>query len=385
MTDERAERIKRIRNRSRSQATANANNGDEDESAADDAADADAAPETDDSGTNDLDSRDPEPTATDAAAGSADRSDDGVETAAAAESGSGDVSEPASHDVPEHSGGSAERATEPTGQTTQPRARAAEPAARTGSHAASAPGRGAEPEAYGGGQAARADPATRANNPLTPAAESAAAGDGAAAGRVQQFDAADGMEPIVDATALETDTASGDGSVLRGAVGAEDGMFADDTALNHSARSDESTVQVLEFSLNNDRYAIAIDRISAIVEMKEITRFPRGPEAIDGVTDLRGEITAVVDPTALLNIERSEPSDEQYIVVLNRGDDKQKLGIRVTEVRQAATYHEDQIDESRGADDNGHEFVDSVIKKPNGDHTSLISWLDIDSIIEQIK
>ncbi|NUC72005.1 chemotaxis protein CheW [Haloterrigena sp. SYSU A558-1] len=383
MTDERAERIKRIRNRSRSQATANANNGDEDESAADDAADADAAPETDDSGTNDPDSSDPEPTATDAAA-SADRSDDGVETAAA-ESGSGDVSEPASRDVPEHSGDSAERATESTGQATQPRDRAAEPAARTGTRAASAPGRGAEPEAYAGGPAARADPATRANHSLTPAAESAAAGDGAAAGRVQQFDAADGMEPIVDATALETDTASGDGSVLRGAVDAEDGMFADDTALNHSARSDESTVQVLEFSLNDDRYAIAIDRISAIVEMKEITRFPRGPEAIDGVTDLRGEITAVVDPTALLNVERSEPSDEQYIVVLNRGDDKQKLGIRVTDVRQAATYHEDQIDESRGADDNGHEFVDSVIKKPNGDHTSLISWLDIDSIIERIK
>ncbi len=124
---------------------------------------------------------------------------------------------------------------------------------------------------------------------------------------------------------------------------------------------------MLEFYLNENRYAIEIERISAIVEMKDITRFPRGPDAIDGVTDLRGEITGVLDPTTMLDVERNECSDDQYIVVLKRDDDKQKLGIRVTDVSQAVTYRESQIDETGTVmdttTDHQHEFIEGIIKK----------------------
>ncbi|WP_049925887.1 chemotaxis protein CheW [Halopiger goleimassiliensis] len=162
-------------------------------------------------------------------------------------------------------------------------------------------------------------------------------------------------------------------------------VFEQGDTLVASAHDDEA-IQMLEFYLNDNRYAIEIDRISAIVEMKEITRFPRGPDAIDGVTDLRGEITAVLDPTALLDVERNELSDDQYIVVLERDDDKQKLGIRVTDVSQAVTYRESQIDETAAAMDSAnesqHEFINGIVKKPIDDRTALVTWLDIDAIIE---
>ncbi|WP_049904702.1 chemotaxis protein CheW [Natrialba asiatica] len=209
---------------------------------------------------------------------------------------------------------------------------------------------------------------------------------GAIAGQSAVANLADvGSEPTVDASAMMEDT-DGYGE---GTAGRKDEMFEQGNTLIHSAHDDESTIQMLEFYLNENRYAIEIDRISAIVEMKDITRFPRGPTAIDGVTDLRGEITGVLDPTTMLDVERNELSDDQYIVVLERDDDKQKLGVRVTDVSQAVTYRDSQIDETGSvmdaAGDHQHDCVRGIIKKQDGDdRTTLVAWLDIDELIETI-
>ncbi|AEH38122.1 chemotaxis protein CheW [Halopiger xanaduensis] len=185
-------------------------------------------------------------------------------------------------------------------------------------------------------------------------------------------------EATVDSTAIMDADTYGDAADREEVFDRGDSLIA-------STHNEEDTVQMLEFYLNDNRYAIEIGRVSAIVEMKDITRFPRGPKAIDGVTDLRGEITGVLDPTVMLDVERSEPSEDHYIVVIERDGDKQKLGIRVTDVSQAVTYRESQIDETgtvMDGTDAQHEFVEGIIKKNVDDGTALVAWLDIDSLIE---
>ncbi|EMA32415.1 chemotaxis protein CheW [Halobiforma nitratireducens] len=234
-----------------------------------------------------------------------------------------------------------------------------------------------------------------------------------------ETDSDDGLEAMVDAVGDETadgiDPAlrgaiagTGDGSVVGGesivdasAVGQGEDTYGDATiarrkevfeqgdSLIASTHNQEDTIQMLEFYLRDSRYAIEIDRVSAIVEMKDITRFPRGPDAIDGVTDLRGEITGVLDPTAMLDVERNELSEDHYIVVLERDDDKQKLGVRVTDVSQAVTYRESQIDDPNSAMDGDvgaqHEFVEGIVKKNTNGETTLVTWLDVDEIIDNIS
>ncbi|RQG86768.1 chemotaxis protein CheW [Natrarchaeobius halalkaliphilus] len=194
-----------------------------------------------------------------------------------------------------------------------------------------------------------------------------------------------GGEPTVDASVLSQET----DDVGRASTGRGSAMLDQGDSLLHSTHDREDTIQMLELFLNESRYAIEIERISAIVEMKDITRFPRGPDAIDGVTDLRGEITGVLDPTTMLDVEQSELSDDQYIVVLKRSDDKQKLGVRVTDVSQAVTYPKSQIDETGAVMDldseNQHEFIKGIIKKNVDEETSLITWLDVDAIIENTE
>ena len=156
----------------------------------------------------------------------------------------------------------------------------------------------------------------------------------------------------------------------------------------------QEAAHVVEFFLGGERCAIDIDGVDGIVEMKQITRVPRAPDAVEGVMDLRGETTAVIDPKEFLAVEES--GDEQNILVLDREGDKQKIGIRVDEVAEVTAYGEDQVDrngelsgiQSGALED---ELVKGVIRKPigevdedgNPEDVELILWLDIERLIDR--
>ena len=172
--------------------------------------------------------------------------------------------------------------------------------------------------------------------------------------------------------------------------------------LTHAERADgedvgqfqfgERAAHVVEFLLGTERCAIDIDAVDGIVEMKQVTRVPRAPEAVDGVIDLRGETTAVVDPKTFLSVEETDGAGN--ILVLDRDGDKQKIGIRVDEVLEVASYRESQVDgngQLEGIQSSAieGEIVKGIIRKPEGEidedgtpeDVTLILWLDIGALI----
>ncbi|MFB6081552.1 MAG: chemotaxis protein CheW [Halanaeroarchaeum sp.] len=156
-----------------------------------------------------------------------------------------------------------------------------------------------------------------------------------------------------------------------------------------------SAAEVVEFTLGEEQCAMDIDSVDSIVETKQITRVPRAPNAVEGVMDLRGETTAVVDPKEFLSV--GDGGTEENILVLDRDDDKQKIGIRVDEVTEVATYGADRLD--RNGDLTGietgairAELVKGVLRKPVGsvdddgvpEDVELVLWLDIDQLIAAV-
>lgn len=154
----------------------------------------------------------------------------------------------------------------------------------------------------------------------------------------------------------------------------------------------QEAAHVVEFNLGAELCAIDIDVVDSIVEMKQVTRVPRAPDAVEGVMDLRGETTAVVDPKEFLSVGTTE--GEQNILVLDRDADKQKIGIRVDDVAEVAAYGETQVDrngELAGIESSAlqDELVKGVIRKPlgevdedgNPEDVQLILWLDIERLI----
>jgi len=157
-----------------------------------------------------------------------------------------------------------------------------------------------------------------------------------------------------------------------------------------------TAAEVVEFTLGEERCAMDIESVDSIVETKDITRVPRAPEAVEGVMDLRGETTAVIDPKTFLAVGESDV--ERSILVLDREGDKQKIGIRVDDVQEVTEYPAEQVDENgdlEGIQTSAIEskLVKGVIRKYIGEvdedgipeDVELVLWLDIATLIDQVR
>lgn len=106
----------------------------------------------------------------------------------------------------------------------------------------------------------------------------------------------------------------------------------------------EEHERVLVFTLGDQSYGLDVADVRSIVEVGERTRVPRSSDAIEGVTDLRGDITAVIDPSVLLPVSSAGGVDDtQRIVVFDRASDKQSAGIRVDAVEGVESFPVSQI------------------------------------------
>ncbi|MFW6458465.1 MAG: chemotaxis protein CheW [Halodesulfurarchaeum sp.] len=160
-------------------------------------------------------------------------------------------------------------------------------------------------------------------------------------------------------------------------------------------RTTKSAAEVVEFTLGGERCAMDIDSVDSIVETKQITRVPRAPDAVEGVMDLRGETTAVVDPKKFLAV--GEGGSEENILVLDREGDKQKIGIRVDSVEEVTDYPPEQVDRNgdlRGIETSAIEaaLVKGILRKYIGEvdddgipeDIQLVLWLDIERLIASV-
>jgi purine-binding chemotaxis protein CheW len=106
----------------------------------------------------------------------------------------------------------------------------------------------------------------------------------------------------------------------------------------------EEHERVLVFSLGEQSYGLDVGDVRNIVEVGERTRVPRSGEAVDGIMDLRGDITAVIDPRKLLPVsEAVDDEANQRIVVFDRAADKQSASIRVDAVEGVESFPVGQI------------------------------------------
>lgn len=162
----------------------------------------------------------------------------------------------------------------------------------------------------------------------------------------------------------------------------------DSASTEETPEESSNELQVVEFLLGNDVCALEIAEVESLVEMTNVTRVPRTSDAIDGVIDLRGETTAIIDLKSFLGTTGDD--DGEYIIVLDRPDDKQKVGITVDEVSEVVTHDRSYVDDSTALADLNtrgmqHSVSQGVIRKMADDELELVVWLDIDAVIEGIQ
>lgn len=100
--------------------------------------------------------------------------------------------------------------------------------------------------------------------------------------------------------------------------------------------------QVVVFQLNNESYAVEISGVKEIVRLPEITQVPHAADYLEGVIDLRGQVTAVIDLHRRFGLPEAEVTKDTRVIVLTVGE--LQFGVIVDGVTETLTISEDSID-----------------------------------------
>lgn len=102
-------------------------------------------------------------------------------------------------------------------------------------------------------------------------------------------------------------------------------------------------VQVLEFRLEDRKYCIDIAHVDEIVDKGELTPLPNADPRVEGVMDLRGTTTTIVNPKTVLDLDATETGDR---VVVLETDEEGNVGWLIDAVDEVVTLDEASLDES---------------------------------------
>jgi purine-binding chemotaxis protein CheW len=157
-----------------------------------------------------------------------------------------------------------------------------------------------------------------------------------------------------------------------------------------AGKHEKGMLQIVEFLLGNERYAIDLFDVKEVVEYTTVTKLPNTASYMKGIIDLRGEITTIIDLKERLHINAGStiPEENCRIIVLDEKITNAKTGIMVDDVLSVSTFDMSDIDKTSAADNHEDAAILGIIKKKVRDKdlekNDLIIWIDIKYLLKDI-
>ncbi len=144
-----------------------------------------------------------------------------------------------------------------------------------------------------------------------------------------------------------------------------------------AVESAQEEKQLVVFDLNTEAYGVDIGSVREIIRLQDITKVPGTPDFVEGVINLRGKVTPVVDLRKKLGITVAEQNAENRIVVMDiAGQDIGMVVDAVTEVlRISASAVEPPSTVITSTTD--HDYLMGIAKLDE----KLIILLDLDKVL----
>ena len=125
--------------------------------------------------------------------------------------------------------------------------------------------------------------------------------------------------------------------------------------------------QLVVFTLCDTLYGVDVSQVREITELRDITAVPGSPYYVEGVTNLRGQVTTVIDLKKRFGLEETERDKESRIIIVE-SDEGVPTGMivdSVTEVLRIPTDAIGAVDLSEG--DQNTDYIKGVAKLDDGD------------------
>jgi len=156
-------------------------------------------------------------------------------------------------------------------------------------------------------------------------------------------------------------------------------------------RKEGGNIQVVEFVLGKEHFAIDLFDVKEVVEFTSITQLPNVSPYLKGIIDLRGEITTIIDLKLRFNISENIniSAESSRIIVLDNKITRSKIGILVDDVTSVSTFESNQVDYTSASVSKEDTAIIGIIKRKvkvkDKEKNELISWIDIKQLPSDIS
>ncbi|MEA3559806.1 MAG: chemotaxis protein CheW [Candidatus Thermoplasmatota archaeon] len=137
--------------------------------------------------------------------------------------------------------------------------------------------------------------------------------------------------------------------------------------------------QVVVFKIGNEEYGVNIHNVKEIIRYITVTKVPETSDHIEGVINLRGEVTAIINLRKIFNMEITEMNEKTRVLIMDMGT--RRIGIIVDRVSEVLRLDSDKVLEAKNlGSGEGSKNVQGMGKV--GDR--LIILLDLKSVIKDL-
>lgn len=109
-------------------------------------------------------------------------------------------------------------------------------------------------------------------------------------------------------------------------------------------RKGDGTLEVIEFSLAHERYAVQTSLVREVLNLRELTPVPYTPAWMAGVLNLRGKIIAVLDLRKFFDLPEQGIADTHKVIVLS--DEDMEMGLLADDVAGVSEVQAHELNNS---------------------------------------
>ncbi len=148
--------------------------------------------------------------------------------------------------------------------------------------------------------------------------------------------------------------------------------------LNAAEKRSEGTAeerQLVTFFLGDEEYGFEITQVQEINRLGDVTRLPKAPSFVAGVTNLRGQVVPLINLRQRFNLEEKKPDDRTRIIIVELSG--HRTGIIVDQVNEVLRLLAKDIEPAPSIvnssyDDDSSDFMSGVCKVNNGERMILL-------------
>jgi purine-binding chemotaxis protein CheW len=103
-------------------------------------------------------------------------------------------------------------------------------------------------------------------------------------------------------------------------------------------------LQLVVFKLENEEYGVDIMQVQEISPYQQPTKVPNSPSFVEGIVNLRGDITPVVSLKKKFNLAESEVTEMTRLIIINNGN--RRTGFVVDDASEVISISDKNIEEA---------------------------------------